>query len=63
MNLTVVHAVHQAARAYEARTPTGEHVIVIEALHRSPGQLTRTIVTLPQYAALDLVTDIESVGW
>ncbi|WP_031067116.1 hypothetical protein [Streptomyces sp. NRRL WC-3742] len=64
MTLPVVHAVvHQAARAYEARTPAGERVIVIETEHSSPGQLTRTVVPLPDYAALDLVTSIESIGW
>ncbi|MFJ1756042.1 MULTISPECIES: hypothetical protein [unclassified Kitasatospora] len=64
MSLTVTHAVvHQAARAYEARTPGGERVIVIETEHRTPGQITRTVVPLPEHIALDLATSIESVGW
>ncbi|MFB8167354.1 hypothetical protein ACFC60_05280 [Kitasatospora purpeofusca] len=64
MTLPVVHAVvHQAARAYEARTPAGERVIVIETEHHAPGQITRSVVPLPEHVALDLSTDIESVGW
>ncbi|MFK0193327.1 hypothetical protein [Kitasatospora sp. NPDC090308] len=64
MNLPVVHAVvHQAARAYGARTPAGERVIVIETGHRSPGQLTRTTLPLPDHVALDLVSGVESIGW
>ncbi|GAA1403358.1 hypothetical protein GCM10009639_48110 [Kitasatospora putterlickiae] len=64
MTLPVIHAVvHQATRAYEAHTPAGERVIVIEAEHRSPGQLTRTVVPVPENVALDLATDIETIGW
>ncbi len=64
MTSPVIHAVvHRSARAYEARTPAGERVIVIETEHYSPGQLTRTVVPLPEHVALDLATDIESVGW
>ncbi|MFC8719379.1 hypothetical protein [Kitasatospora sp. NPDC057198] len=64
MSPPVVRAVvHQAARAYEARTPAGERVIVIETEHASPGQLTRTTIPLPEHIALELVTDIESIGW
>ncbi|MFJ5924853.1 hypothetical protein ACIQF6_19845 [Kitasatospora sp. NPDC092948] len=64
MTLPVIHAVvHQAARAYEARTPAGERVIVIETEHTTPGQLTRTTVPLPHDVALHLATDIENVGW
>ncbi|MFF4922939.1 hypothetical protein ACWDD9_00495 [Kitasatospora sp. NPDC001119] len=64
MTLPVIHAVvHQAARAYEARTPAGERVIVIETEHTLPGQITRSVLPLPEHVALDLATDIESVGW
>ncbi|MGW2539423.1 hypothetical protein ACWC5I_00745 [Kitasatospora sp. NPDC001574] len=64
MTLPVIHAVvHQTARAYEARTPAGERVIVIETEHSSPGQITRTVVPLPEHVALDLASSIESVGW
>ncbi|MFJ1754159.1 hypothetical protein [Kitasatospora sp. NPDC088134] len=64
MTFPVVHAVvHQAARAYEARTPAGERVIVIETEHSSPVQLTRTTIPLPEHVALDLATDIDSAGW
>ncbi|MFJ6622364.1 hypothetical protein ACIQOW_32880 [Kitasatospora sp. NPDC091335] len=64
MTLPVIHAVvHQAARAYEARTPAGERVIVIETEHHAPGQLTRTVVPLPEHVALDLATDIEDCSW
>ncbi|WP_282203652.1 hypothetical protein [Kitasatospora fiedleri] len=64
MTLPVVHAVvHQAARAYEARTPAGERVIVIETEHRAPGQITRSVVPLPEHVALDLSSAIESTGW
>ncbi|MFI2609630.1 hypothetical protein [Kitasatospora sp. NPDC018619] len=64
MTLPVIHAVvHQAARAYEARTPAGERVVVIETEHTAPGQLTRTVVPLPEHIALDLATDIEDLGW
>ncbi|MFF4815115.1 hypothetical protein ACFY2K_11060 [Kitasatospora sp. NPDC001309] len=64
MTLPVIHAVvHQAARAYEARTPAGERVIVIEAEHYAPGRLTRSVVPLPEHVALDLATSIESIGW
>ncbi|MFJ8443797.1 hypothetical protein [Kitasatospora griseola] len=64
MTLPVVHAVvHQAARAYEARTPAGERVIVIETEHTAPGHLMRTVVPLPEHIALNLSTDIENVGW
>ncbi|MBO1418337.1 hypothetical protein [Streptomyces sp. FH025] len=64
MTLPVVHAVvHQAARAYEARTPAGKRVIVIETEHSAPGQITRSVVPLPEHVALDLATDIEDCGW
>ncbi|MFD9687861.1 hypothetical protein ACFWXO_19130 [Kitasatospora sp. NPDC059088] len=64
MTLPVIHAiVHQAARAYEARTPAGVGVIVIETEHSSPGQLTRSIVPIPKPVALGLATDIENIGW
>ncbi|MFB7947003.1 MULTISPECIES: hypothetical protein [Kitasatospora] len=64
MSLPVVRAVvHRAARAYEARTPAGERVIVIETEHSSPGQLTRTTLPLPEHVALDLVNGIESIKW
>ncbi|MFJ2775665.1 hypothetical protein [Kitasatospora sp. NPDC087315] len=64
MTLPTVRAVvHQAARAYEARTPAGERVIVIETQHTAPGQITRTVVPLPEHVALDLAASIESVGW
>ncbi|MFJ7908995.1 hypothetical protein [Kitasatospora sp. NPDC096204] len=53
----------RAARDYEARTPAGERVIVVETEHSAPGQLTRTVVPLPEHVALDLATDIETVGW
>ncbi|WP_406111319.1 hypothetical protein [Kitasatospora purpeofusca] len=64
MTLPVVHAVvHQVARAYEARTPAGERVIVIETEDRTPGQITRSVVPLPEHVALDLTSAIESTGW
>ncbi|MFD4397886.1 hypothetical protein [Kitasatospora sp. NPDC058478] len=64
MTLPVIHAVvHQAARAYEARTPAGERVIVIETEHSTPGQITRSVVPLPEHVALDLATGIEDCTW
>ncbi|MFJ7275355.1 hypothetical protein [Kitasatospora sp. NPDC098663] len=64
MTLPVIHAVvHQAARAYEARTPAGMRVIVIETEHSVPGQITRSVVPLPEHVALDLAMGIEDCTW